>query len=280
MGRNLMAQKYTIIGLLVMLFASLLMSGCLGLPETASIDTEEKRHQKLIGYLEEQVNNNEYIETLKLNEYSDYNRTSLSALMSDAFYEKTLEEQYNIIAAIYDGYVYKTNRLRIYKKYTRMYVQKSGNENNVYYISEIDFFLINLNNDYRREFIISSGVLNKISKERVLKDKITVEPKTTTKTSSTTNTQMSGYRAYSLSEKQKTEAWIAAQYHVKNKLKSPSTAKFPGFRDELVTVSGGNVVVNAWVDAQNEYGATLRREYKCVMEGEHPYHVISITIYE
>ncbi|MBN4070747.1 hypothetical protein JYT76_03610 [Olleya sp. AH-315-F22] len=63
-----------------------------------------------------------------------------------------------------------------------------------------------------------------------------------------------------------------AQSKVKPLLKSPSTAKFPDFRERQDHVTGccGEFTVKSWVDSENSFGATIRTYYECdvIYEGE------------
>ena len=55
---------------------------------------------------------------------------------------------------------------------------------------------------------------------------------------------------------------------VKQRLKSPSTAKFPGTfekRDYITKVSDDKYIIDAWVDSQNGFGAMVRSKYHCVI---------------
>ncbi len=58
--------------------------------------------------------------------------------------------------------------------------------------------------------------------------------------------------------------WTIAKDEVKKRLKSPSTAKFPFAANSegvSITKSGDYVTVNAYVDAQNSFGAMLRSNF-------------------
>lgn len=65
--------------------------------------------------------------------------------------------------------------------------------------------------------------------------------------------------------------WLLAQNAVKNNLKSPSTAKFPSSylnEEVVITRTGKDYVVSSWVDAQNSFGAILRRKFSVVLTKE------------
>lgn len=63
-------------------------------------------------------------------------------------------------------------------------------------------------------------------------------------------------------------AYFASQEFVKDKLKAPSTAKFPWYSEVVVTdLGGGRFRVSAYVDAQNSFGAQIRTRYTCVLKG-------------
>jgi len=61
-------------------------------------------------------------------------------------------------------------------------------------------------------------------------------------------------------------AYSYAESFIKQKLKSPSTAKFPGVfeKNEHVSFQDTNVyLINSWVDSQNGFGAIIRSNFKC-----------------
>lgn len=61
-------------------------------------------------------------------------------------------------------------------------------------------------------------------------------------------------------------AIAACQVAVERRLKSPSTAKFPdGLSSNVSEPSGGVVTVSASVDAQNAFGALLRKRWVCTV---------------
>jgi len=58
-------------------------------------------------------------------------------------------------------------------------------------------------------------------------------------------------------------AYLISQEFVSDQLKSPSTAKFPPYSESFITDWGkGKYVVNAYVDAQNLFGAVIRNNYR------------------
>ena len=65
------------------------------------------------------------------------------------------------------------------------------------------------------------------------------------------------------------EAYINAQNFVKKQLKAPSTAKFPKsteLRNHVIKIGQDKFQINSWVDAQNSFGAMLRKEFSCIIE--------------
>ena len=62
----------------------------------------------------------------------------------------------------------------------------------------------------------------------------------------------------------KDEAWVVSHGFVKQYLKSPASASFP-MENVAVTNYGSKYIVNAFVDAQNSFGALLRENYVVVM---------------
>lgn len=69
----------------------------------------------------------------------------------------------------------------------------------------------------------------------------------------------------------KSDAYYTSQTFVKNRLKSPTTAKFPHERDITVVPVGDGLTykIYAFVDSENSYGAMLRTKYyvKMIKDG-------------
>ncbi|MCK5945072.1 MAG: hypothetical protein KAI24_23995, partial [Planctomycetes bacterium] len=64
----------------------------------------------------------------------------------------------------------------------------------------------------------------------------------------------------------KSDAIYLAQEFVKQNLKSPSTARFPGPSHWQVTKTDEGYTVKSFVDARNGFGATMRRQVVIDME--------------
>jgi hypothetical protein len=62
-------------------------------------------------------------------------------------------------------------------------------------------------------------------------------------------------------EDNSTMAYIMMQDFVKDRLKSPASAKFPGMREIEMTKDGFEYSVAAYVDSQNTFGAMLRIQF-------------------
>jgi hypothetical protein len=78
----------------------------------------------------------------------------------------------------------------------------------------------------------------------------------------------SGNNSASVKGPDKMTAYFASQKFVKNRLKAPSTAKFPWFSEVVVKdLGGGRFSVSGYVDAQNSFGAQIRTNYTCVLKG-------------
>lgn len=64
-------------------------------------------------------------------------------------------------------------------------------------------------------------------------------------------------------------AYNYAEDFVKAKLKSPSTAEFPGLFEKskhISSLGNGEYLITSWVDSQNGLGAMLRSKFKCVVK--------------
>jgi len=75
----------------------------------------------------------------------------------------------------------------------------------------------------------------------------------------------------SLNSSSSTNKFVAYSYaedFVKQNLKSPSTADFPGVseKDQHITnLGGGKYKIESWVDSQNSFGATIRAKFSCII---------------
>lgn len=58
---------------------------------------------------------------------------------------------------------------------------------------------------------------------------------------------------------------VAAERAIKQRLKAPSTAKFPGMFEQsaykLAKTASGTYILKGWVDAQNGFGAMIRSDW-------------------
>lgn len=61
-------------------------------------------------------------------------------------------------------------------------------------------------------------------------------------------------------------AYIKCNDYVKDRLKAPGSAEFPFLADRTTKVAEGHYIVESHVDAQNSFGAKLRRDYYCDIE--------------
>ncbi len=60
----------------------------------------------------------------------------------------------------------------------------------------------------------------------------------------------------------KTDAWVFAKDAVKSVLIAPSTADFPHYCEDFITDLGGNnFIIESYVDANNSYGAQIRKDF-------------------
>lgn len=80
-------------------------------------------------------------------------------------------------------------------------------------------------------------------------------------TSSTTPSTTAGSSNKDSYGHTKGDAFAIAEKAVKDKLKSPPTAKFCSVTEATIGCSGNTWVVRGWVDAQNGFGATIRTQF-------------------
>jgi hypothetical protein len=70
----------------------------------------------------------------------------------------------------------------------------------------------------------------------------------------------------SSTETNKMLAYSYAEDFVKQRLKSPSTAEFPGLFEKanhITELGNDEYRINSWVDSQNGFGAMIRSEFSC-----------------
>ena len=65
----------------------------------------------------------------------------------------------------------------------------------------------------------------------------------------------------------KIEAYVMCENFVKDRLRSPASAEFPGSREATIQpVSEGDYEVSAYVDSQNGFGAMIRTRFTCTVK--------------
>lgn len=64
----------------------------------------------------------------------------------------------------------------------------------------------------------------------------------------------------------KTYALNLAEDKIRSLLKAPSTAEFANYRDAQISESGYTYTITSYVDAQNSFGAKLRKYFKVRVE--------------
>ena len=84
------------------------------------------------------------------------------------------------------------------------------------------------------------------------------------------------FNDYLISWDEKNEYNIDAQERIKSLLKSPSTAKFPSINDWKFGKDNGIVIVQAYVDSENSFGAKLRSEFQIKYDSNK--NVVSLII--
>ena len=57
------------------------------------------------------------------------------------------------------------------------------------------------------------------------------------------------------------ECYYYSQELVKDKLKSPKSSDFPWYSDNFISDKGNKIIVSAYVDADNSFGANVRVQY-------------------
>lgn len=61
-------------------------------------------------------------------------------------------------------------------------------------------------------------------------------------------------------------AWVYTKMYVKNNLKSPSSAKFPGSYSGYIQQNGTTYTINSYVDSQNSFGAMIRTYFNATVK--------------
>jgi hypothetical protein len=71
-------------------------------------------------------------------------------------------------------------------------------------------------------------------------------------------------------DKDQVMAFIQCKNLVRDRLKAPSTAKFPLIERTVTKTSDGDYQVLSYVDAQNSFGAQIRSNYVCTIKRSNP----------
>lgn len=72
------------------------------------------------------------------------------------------------------------------------------------------------------------------------------------------------FNDYKITFDEKNEYNIDAKNKIKSILKSPSTAKFPNINNWKFGKENGEIILQAYVDSQNSFGATVRAEFQII----------------
>ena len=77
-------------------------------------------------------------------------------------------------------------------------------------------------------------------------------------------------------------AYTYAEGYVEDRLKSPSSAEFPGIferQDHIKKLNATTFEIDSWVDSQNGFGAVVRTRFRCKIKftGDKP-ELMSMTI--
>lgn len=79
---------------------------------------------------------------------------------------------------------------------------------------------------------------------------------------------LSSLTDYTITRKERDTLQWQCMELVKDILKSPSSAKFPAITEWKMGKSEGIVTIQAYVDADNAFGANLRSDFQVVLEGD------------
>ncbi len=67
-------------------------------------------------------------------------------------------------------------------------------------------------------------------------------------------------------EPSKLDAYVISQQFVQQKLKAPSSAKFPAYKkDMVITNNNERFKVESYVESKNSFGSTIRNKYICIV---------------
>lgn len=167
--------------------------------------------------------------------------------------------------------------IKVYKyieqKYLEYYI-KNGEEADDEYSSQ-------LFEEVSEKFSITILEANDIWCNQIMKVSEQIKNNSSNNYNSSTNSSKNANQR--ITEDEKGNAVAIAQHEIKDRLKSPSSAKFPWSFDEYsITKSGKTFTVNSYVEAKNSFGTLLKINYqiKFTMTGYETYTVDSIVIDE
>lgn len=78
-------------------------------------------------------------------------------------------------------------------------------------------------------------------------------------------------------------AWVVCQQFVEDRLQAPATAEYPsGYSNYTTALGGGRFRVDAYVDAENGFGALIRTDFSCTVnyQGNDNWRLENLTFEE
>lgn len=258
-----------------------------------------KNYENMVKQLQkDDLDNHEYINLLSINTDFELKTKNFKAkdieqddiinidvILYDNFEKIKLKNKYNILYRINSaicnslynakdntGYSNLENSYTKYKK-QNIYTDENLTINykttfNEYELGEYFFYIIPQNETEHKYYTVEREGEKIVSIKEYREDEdIFDETDSWDKIDETENYQnLTYYKVTDDSELK--EAWVMAQELVKNHLKSPTSAKFPYYKNDNLSIkkSGNYYEIVGYVDAENSFGVEIRTAFSLIME--------------
>jgi hypothetical protein len=216
--------------------------------------------------------------------YRPYNAT-IDLLMKDSFFIKNLTEQYKILSQIYQINIDTPRECGIDERFIKnnIWVKKNGVKRFIYIIDDNHFEITGLHERINRSFLEEDiTILDGFDLKKIVDE--THENEISSEINQKTNTKPAVEYEREPNDNDKSFAWVVAVRAVKERLKAPSTAKFPwsSHGQYIKEIGDRTFVVKSYVDAENSFGAKLRNNFivKVKRMGGDTYVILDVQIDE
>jgi hypothetical protein len=203
-------------------------------------------------------------------------------LMKDSFFSKNINEQYKILSQIYQTNIDTLRECGIESYKRNFSIKKNGVKRYIYIIDDNHFTICGYGERINRNYLEENiNKLNEFDIQKVVAE--TNTEKTSSEINQKTNKNFVVEYEREPSADDESFAWVVAVRAVKERLKAPSTAKFPwsSHGQYIKEIGNRTFVVKSYVDAENSFGAKIRSNFTVKVKRMYgdTYSILDVQIY-